>query len=86
MTTLNIDLLDALRKAGVDEETARRAAHSVLAQEDKGQLATKADLLELKAELKSEIAGLKPDIGWVKWIITGGVGLYVLRSLIELLR
>lgn len=51
MTVLNIELLDALRKAGVDEETARKAAQAVLGVEAKEQLATKADLVELKAEL-----------------------------------
>ncbi len=51
MTVLNIELLDALRKAGVDEETARKAAQAVLGVEAKEQLATKADLAELKAEL-----------------------------------
>jgi hypothetical protein len=30
VTTLNIELLDTLKKAGVDEETARVAAKSVL--------------------------------------------------------
>jgi hypothetical protein len=51
MTVLNIELLDALRKAGVDEETARKAAQAVLGVEAKEQAATKADLAELKAEL-----------------------------------
>jgi hypothetical protein len=51
MTVLSIELLDALRKAGVDEETARKAAQAVLGVEAKEQLATKADLVELKAEL-----------------------------------
>lgn len=56
-------------------------------------LATKADIdsfrremAELKAELKADIAKLQTDIGWIKWIITGGVGLYVLRSIVEWLR
>jgi hypothetical protein len=31
-------------------------------------------------------ARLESDIGWIKWIITGGVGLYVLRSIVEWLR
>jgi hypothetical protein len=46
MTTINLDLLDALRKLGVDEETARRAA-----QADKDHLATKVDLAEIKGEI-----------------------------------
>lgn len=43
-------------------------------------LATKADIAELKAELEA-------DFAWIKWIVTGGVvGLYVLRSLVEWMR
>lgn len=53
MTTLNVGLLDALKKAGVDDETARAAAKAVLGIEAKEQLATKADLAELKAEIQA---------------------------------
>lgn len=53
MTTLDIELLDALKKAGVDDETARAAAKAVLGIEAKEQLATKADLAELKAEIQA---------------------------------
>ncbi|MDQ3776352.1 MAG: hypothetical protein M3461_19345 [Pseudomonadota bacterium] len=43
-------------------------------------LATRADIAELKAELEA-------DIAWIKWIVTGGVvGLYVLRSIVEWMR
>lgn len=90
MTALNIDLLDALRKAGIDEETARRAAHSVLGIEEREQLVTKdflrAELADLKAVLEGRFAPIESDLRWTRWIITGGVGLYVLRSLIEWLR
>jgi hypothetical protein len=44
MTAINIELLDALKKAGVDEETARAAAKAVLGIEEREKLATKADL------------------------------------------
>ena len=53
MTTLNIELLDALKKAGVDDETDRAAAKAVLGIEAKEQLATKADLAEFKAEIQA---------------------------------
>jgi hypothetical protein len=53
VTTLNIELLDALKKAGVDDETARAAAKAVLGIEAKEQLTTKADLAELKAEIQA---------------------------------
>jgi NhaP-type Na+/H+ and K+/H+ antiporter len=68
MTTLNIELLDALKKAGVHEETARRAAaKSVLSVDQLDQLITKADL-------KAELAELKVDlIKWMAGLIIGAV-------------
>jgi hypothetical protein len=45
MTAINIELLDALKKAGVDEETARAAAKAVLGIEEREKLATKADFI-----------------------------------------
>jgi hypothetical protein len=67
MTTLNIELLDALKKAGVDEETARAAAKSVLSVDQFDQLVTKADL-------KAELAELKVDlIKWMAGLIIGAV-------------
>ncbi len=67
MTTLNIELLDALKKAGVDEETARAAAKSVLSVDQLDQLVTKADL-------KTELAELKVDlIKWMAGLIIGAV-------------
>jgi hypothetical protein len=57
MTATNIELLDALKKAGVDEETARAAAKAVLGIEEREQLVTKeflrAELAELKAEIQA---------------------------------
>jgi hypothetical protein len=51
MTQLVSELYNALLKAGVDDDTARAAAKSVIAIEDKEHLATKADLAELKDAL-----------------------------------
>jgi hypothetical protein len=51
MTQQVAELYTALRKAGVDDDIAARAAKSVIAIEDKETLATKADLAELKADL-----------------------------------
>lgn len=45
------ELYDALKKAGVDEDVARRAAKAVIGEEEKDHLATKADLSDLKASL-----------------------------------
>ena len=74
MTTLNIELLDALKKAGVDEETARAAAKSVLTVDQLDQLVTKADLKAELADLKVEIVALKVDlIKWMAGLIIGAV-------------
>jgi hypothetical protein len=45
------ELYDALRKAGVDDDLARAAAAAVIGVEQRTDLATKADLADLKAEL-----------------------------------
>jgi hypothetical protein len=89
---------EALKAAGWTDAEARFQAEALADALKQGQgHATKADLkdaiTDLKAELKADISDLKAEIarlqtdtGWIKWIITGGVGLYVLRSLIEWLR
>jgi hypothetical protein len=86
---------EALRAAGWTDEQARLQAEALadaLRQGGQG-FAIKGDIAELRmafkadiAELKADIAKLQTDIAWVKWIITGGVGLYVLRSIAEWLR
>jgi hypothetical protein len=62
MTAINIELLDALKKADVDEETARAAAKAVLGIEEREKLATKADLQQLRLTVKADIAELKAEI------------------------
>jgi hypothetical protein len=58
MTTVVLELLDALKKAGVDDETARKAAQAVIGAEEKEQLVT-------KDYLRAELAEMKSDL--VKW-------------------
>ena len=91
MSTVTFDTLkyaEALKSAGVPDAQAKAQAEALAdALRQGGQdLATKADIAELKAELKADIAKLQIDIGWVKWIVTGGVGLYVLRSIVDWIR
>ena len=45
------ELYEALRKAWVNEQLARDAARAVLAMDARADLATKADLSDLKADL-----------------------------------
>ena len=56
MSVIVSEVYDALLSAGAPEEQARAAAAAIPLQ---GNVATKQDLLELKAELKTEIAVLK---------------------------
>ena len=98
MTAVTFDTLkyaEALKTAGVPEaqaealaEALRQGGQELATKADIAELrmATRANLTELKTELKADIAKLQTDIGWIKWIITGGVGLYVLRSIVEWLR
>ena len=46
----------------------------------------KADIADLKAALEARFAPIESDLRWTRWIITGGVGLYVLRSMVEWIR
>jgi hypothetical protein len=61
MTTVVFELFEALKKAGVDEETARKAAQAVVGIEDKQQLATRLDV----ETLRREMAEIKADL--IKW-------------------
>ena len=56
MSVIVSEVYDALISAGAPEEQARAAAAAIPIQDN---LATRQDLLELKAELKAEIAVLK---------------------------
>jgi hypothetical protein len=62
MTTLVVEIYEALRKAGVEEDLARAAARAVIGAEEKEKLATKADLENLRLTIKADIAGLKAEI------------------------
>jgi hypothetical protein len=53
-----------------------------MADDTEGQLATKADLADLRAAIKGRLVKLQTDIAW----ITGGVGLSFLHSIVEWLR
>jgi hypothetical protein len=55
------ELYEALRKAGVEEQLARDAARAVLARDTVTDLATKADLAELKAATKADLAVLRSE-------------------------
>jgi hypothetical protein len=62
MTILVAELYDALRKAGVDDDLARAAAKAVIGGEARDQLATKADVAELKADVAELRLATKADV------------------------
>lgn len=57
MASLVIELYDALKGTGLDDQLARAAARAVIGIEASGTLATKADLHELEARMLKWIAG-----------------------------
>lgn len=69
MTTAVTELYDALRKAGVDEESAMKAARAV-SSSDLSHLATKADLKAGLAELETVI------IKWNTGTVIAATGIF----------
>jgi hypothetical protein len=61
MSTMVAEIYDALRKAGVDEPTARSAAVAVMSAAQGSTLVTKADLRAEVAELRAEL--IKGNVG-----------------------
>jgi hypothetical protein len=65
MSTMVAELYAALRKAGVEEQLAKDAASAVLGADARPELATKADVLTLRTELKADMAEMKVEL--IKW-------------------
>jgi len=65
MTTMVVELYEALRSAGVDDEQAKRASKAVL---DTEILATKTDLANLRADI----------IKWNTGTLLAATGLFAL--------
>jgi hypothetical protein len=66
MSTTSFAPYEALKRAGVDDDLARKAAESVVGADEKSHLATKADLLDLKVSL----------IQWTVATILAATGLF----------
>ena len=75
MSTLTFDTLrytERLRAAGVPEQQAKAEAEAlrdVLAEAMDSSLATKADLMEVKAELRLEMTGIRGELSTIKWMM-----------------
>ena len=65
MSLFVAEVQDAFRTAGVDDARARAAAAGI---PFGGDLVTKADLAEVKAELNAEMAEVKADIKVLKFV------------------
>lgn len=59
MSTIIIELYDALKAAGVDEDKAKAAAQAVIGAESKTDLATRTDLAELQRVTRTDINDLR---------------------------
>ena len=65
MSLIVAEVYDAFRAAGVDDARARAAAAAI---PFGGELVTKADLAEVAAAVKAEIAEVKADIKVLKFV------------------
>lgn len=65
MTTMVAELYEALTKAAVDEEIAKKVAESVLQSKTIESLATAHDMDRLRLELEAKMEAMKTDI--IKW-------------------
>ncbi len=46
----------------------------------------RGEMGDMRVGIEGRLARVESEISWVKWIVTGGVGLYVLRSVLEWVR
>lgn len=86
MSTMIVEVYEALKSAGAPEDKARAAASvladSVPAKADLNQLATKADLTDVRAEMHA----VKADL--LKWVI-GAIGfqtIVILGAIVSLIK
>lgn len=62
MTTVALSLYEALTKAGIDEEIARRVSEDVVTRDEAKHFATKADITNLKADLSTDVTNAKSSL------------------------
>jgi hypothetical protein len=78
-----------LKEAGATEDKAAAAAGAVQAVGEDVSRRIEDRLIRMEDRLRGleeRLTRIETDIWWVRWIITGGVGLYVLRSIAEWIR
>ena len=69
MSTIIVELYDALRSVGVDEDKAKAAAAAVIGGAARNDLATKTDLAILKTDLMEQMGVMESRL--YRTIITG---------------
>lgn len=83
MTTVVFELFEALKKVGLDEDMARKAAQAVVGVEEKEHLATKADILALKTDLAALEARIQAMLNRHLLAVLGAVA--TVAALVKLL-
>ena len=78
-----LEFVDSLQESGFNEEQAKGMAGAIkkVQQAQLETLATKGDLLELKGELKADIAEIKWEIRLNRWMLVLIIAVTVLPSL-----
>jgi hypothetical protein len=61
VTTIVMEIYEALKAAGIDDEVAKAAAKAVIGMQEKEHLATKLDI----QQLRTDMADLKVEL--IKW-------------------
>lgn len=77
MTFDTLKFVETLKATGVPEAQAKAQAEALVDALGQGglDLATKGGIAELMK--------LRIDVAWIKWILTAGVGVYLVRSIAE---
>jgi hypothetical protein len=89
MTTVTFDTqkyLETLTQAGVPEMHAKAMLEAERVIQGSSDLATKADLRDLKAELKMELADVKSEVKLLKWmlgVVVAGVVTLVIKAFLH---
>ena len=78
-----LEFVNSLQESGFNEEQAKGMAGAIkkVRQAQLETLATKGDLLELKGELKADIAEIKWEIRLNRWMLVLIIAVTVLPSL-----
>jgi len=80
-----LQFVQTLEKAGVDREQASAFAHAVRDSHESAELATKADLCELKTELKADNQSLRSELKALELRMTIKLGSLLVAGIVLIL-